>query len=1295
MTDDPRIQELLDELQDSEATPEEVCESCPELLPVVRDRWRRMRRVGAHLDVLFPPADKPIPKRQEGSALPQIPGYAVEAVLGRGGAGIVFRARHLKLNRLVELKMLLSGAYAEPRELARFLREAEAVAGLRHPNIVQVHDMGEHDARPYFTMEYVEGGSLAQKLAGTPLPARPAAQLVATLAGAVHVAHKAGIVHRDLKPGNVLLTADGAAKISDFGLARRMEGDTALTQSGVPVGTPSYMAPEQVRGQTRAIGPAVDVYALGAILYESLTGRPPFKGETPAETFLQVLQQEPVPPTQLNAKIPRDLETVCLKCLQKEPARRYADAAALADDLQRFLDGRPVLARPVGLTERAVKWVRSRPAAALLAMVLLAVSAAAAGTAVWLRQQEADRRAEKEQRQGQAREALETSLRRAGDLMREEQWKEALVVMEDASPHFAEAEAPDLEESFKQAQADCRVADALEKARESYPLMNDTTPNYEQRARKFLKAFEQASLSIGGDAETVAAQIRSSAIREQLVAALDDRAVAASMLGDKPLAERFLMIARLADPGSAWRDRFRDSSIWVSKQLQDLAATAFTSSPPPTEHQLALLSLLLRKRGGWGQCDLFLGEACRRQPRNFWVQREMGNALAGQSRDQEAAGYYRVAVSLRPDNAGACEVLGMCLFRLGRIEDGISAYRKAVQASPDSAPIRARLVEALAQAGYWKEAETECRLALEKDRTNYLAPQRLAETLIRARRFDEALIPARRAAEIAPDVPATHDLLGAIYSESAHYEDAVTAYRTLAALPSAVYTAQLHLARNLAAAGRWEEAVDVLQAGTNRHEVISAYPCELGIILLSHGKPEEAVSAFQEAAERNAADPVIWDGLAGSLLDLGRIAEARAAVESSLKLPVAKDAERRALRRQLDLCDSLAPIEDTLPAILAGKERPDEAPTQRALAEWCLKHKRLTATAADLYASAFAAQPSLADDLEAGNRAHAARAAAMAGCGVGEDATQLDERRRAELRRQALDWLTAEHDAWAERHRIGKPGIRTAAASAARSWLTSKDLACVRDERPLARLPAEEARAWQALWEKVATLAAADPAAKFDQARAHVARTEWEKAARCYAEGMELEATDTSDLWFEYAAAQLLAGDRAGYRRTCAHLLARCQPAGPMRPFLVARACTLAPDSTNDEAQPLRLALKELMRSELEFWSLTERGALQVRAHPPEFAVAYLERSLAADGRPGRAVLNWLWLAIEYQKLGSPVAARQWLAKAANWLEQQGGRMPVNDVFLFMGSDLHNWLEAQVLRKEAEAIIPKRDNGGR
>jgi WD40 repeat protein/serine/threonine protein kinase/tetratricopeptide (TPR) repeat protein len=325
--------------------------------------------------------------------------YQVLGVLGRGGMGIVYKAWQPGVRRLVALKMLRVGEDGEPAQLARLRTEAEAVGRLRHPHIVPIYEVGKHAGRPYLVLEHVAGGSLAQHLAGTPQPARPAAQLVEMLARAVHHAHQCGVVHRDLKPSNILLAfsreppagagpalaggsrLNGAVpKISDFGLAKFQEGAAGLTQTGAVLGTPSYMAPEQARGHGRGAGPAADTYALGAILYECLTGRPPFKAEGVLETLEQVCTQEPVPPRQLNAQVPRDLETVCLKCLQKEPARRYATAEALADDLRRFLDGRPVAARPVGPVARAWRWCRRNPVvAALLAAVAVCLLA---GTAV-------------------------------------------------------------------------------------------------------------------------------------------------------------------------------------------------------------------------------------------------------------------------------------------------------------------------------------------------------------------------------------------------------------------------------------------------------------------------------------------------------------------------------------------------------------------------------------------------------------------------------------------------------------------------------------------------------------------------------------------------------------------------------------------------------------------------------------------------------------------------------------------------------------------------------------------------
>ena len=265
--------------------------------------------------------------------------------------GVVYKARQTKLDRVVALKMILSGGYAGEADLARFRTEAEAIARLQHPNIVQIYEVGEQNGLPFFSLEFCGGGSLEKELDGTPLPPKKAAALVETLARAMQAAHEQGVVHRDLKPANVLLAKDGTPKITDFGLAKKLD-EVGQTASGAVMGTPSYMAPEQASGKSQEIGARTDVYALGAILYECLTGRPPFKAATPLDTIMQVVSDEPVPPRQLQSRTPRDLETICLKCLQKEPRKRYASAKALANDLHRYQAGEPIKARPVGRVER-------------------------------------------------------------------------------------------------------------------------------------------------------------------------------------------------------------------------------------------------------------------------------------------------------------------------------------------------------------------------------------------------------------------------------------------------------------------------------------------------------------------------------------------------------------------------------------------------------------------------------------------------------------------------------------------------------------------------------------------------------------------------------------------------------------------------------------------------------------------------------------------------------------------------------------------------------------------------------
>jgi tetratricopeptide (TPR) repeat protein/tRNA A-37 threonylcarbamoyl transferase component Bud32 len=456
-----RVEQLLEEILVSGRTPEEVCGDCPELLTEVRRRWEKLCAVEAKLDALFPtPGIDPRrhadtrARRHAGTDLPRIPGYEVEALLGRGGMGVVYKARQLRLNRFVALKMLITGACAGPQERARFQREAEAVASLHHANIVSVYDVGEHEGWPYFTMEFVEGGNLARALAATPRPAREAASLLVTLAEAMKAAHKGGIVHRDLKPANILLTKDGTPKIADFGLARRFDRRSTVTSSGTTMGTPSYMAPEQLTSKAGTIGPAADIYSLGALLYDVLTGRPPFRGETASETERQVIADEPVPPARLNPKVPRDLETICLKCLHKDPVRRFADAGELADDLGRFIEGRAIRARRISRVEQAWRWCRRNPAGAALAVTIMGLVALSIGGALWIQRQELERRIEAELRREHARLAIEGALVHQENLRQRGLWEDAKLELVRAETRLEDAGSSDLRTRLEAAQAD-------------------------------------------------------------------------------------------------------------------------------------------------------------------------------------------------------------------------------------------------------------------------------------------------------------------------------------------------------------------------------------------------------------------------------------------------------------------------------------------------------------------------------------------------------------------------------------------------------------------------------------------------------------------------------------------------------------------------------------------------------------------------------------------------------------------------------------------------------------------------
>jgi serine/threonine-protein kinase len=1071
MAGNPQVLGLLEEMLDSGKTPDEVCRDCPELLPELRQRWQEFRRVNAQVEALFPalrtPSDAdavaPVPPA---AGLPQVPGYEVEAVLGRGGMGVVYKARQRALDRPVAVKMLLAGPFAGPLELERFHRETAALACLRHPNIVQVHDAGDVEGRPFFTMEYVEGGSLAQKLAGTPQPARQAAALLATLAEAVHVAHQGGIVHRDLKPANILLTADGTPKITDFGLARRLQGGAGLTQTGVPVGTPSYMAPEQARGQTRAIGPAVDVYALGAILYELLTGRPPFRAETPAETVLQVVSQEPAPPARLNAKVPRDLETVCLKCLHKEPHRRYASAAALADDLKRFGEGRPIRARPLGWGARLWRWGRRNPAAAVLLATALALAGLAVGVGLWLERQRAERREQTARQEERELQAVEAALTQAARFLKQGRWTEARAALE-ATPSLPDTPASaELRERVQRALADVKMVGQLEEIRlrlsETRRTREAVSPE-----RLYAEAFQSYGVSLGMPPASAARLVRDSAIRETLVEFLHEWLYSAS---DASRGDLRALADGADDDG--WRRAYREALIAGDADQLGMLAGA----PEAPTQPAAVLSGLCGKLLGAGKREevrALLHDAQGRHPEDFWINYLLGH-FWDQERPQLAVGYFRAAVALRPTSDQAHAMLGRALLDAGDTAEAVAAFRKAIELNPNSAVGR-DLARALAPKGGLVEARAAWERSLERDPPDHHAWHGYAELCLflgnegayrRARkglldRFGETAdgwIVAERTSLSCMLLPVSGEELRRAV---ALVDLAVAA----GGKPSTSENPYLLFVQGLAEyrQGRYQQAIPLLEASARQLPNRAGPPLVLAMAQFQSGSTKEARKTLAAAVRTYN-----WGES-----------------PSDYQADQAKVWASHVLRREAE--GLMLP---NLPAFLRGHYQPQENDERLALLGTC-QFQDLRAAAAGLYADAFAADPKLADDLTAhcvrrtrGNEApadrievfnsvsrfSAARCAASAGCGLGKDGAKLADGERARWRKQARAWLRTDLAAWGKMLAGDSRVDRDLARTMLTHWQVEPDLAGLREPGALEKLSAEERKECLALWKEVAAV---------------------------------------------------------------------------------------------------------------------------------------------------------------------------------------------------------------------------------
>jgi serine/threonine-protein kinase len=1103
MAHNNRILQLVEEALYSERTPEEVCADSPELLADVRAGLDECRRVELMFEGMFPaaPTERILsPQSQAGAPLPEIPGYEVLAVLGRGGHGIVYRVRHLKLKRLAALKMLLTGQYASPAELARFMREAEAIAALQHPNIVQIYDIGEVDGRPYFTMEFVSGGSLAQKLSGVPQPAQYSASVTENLARAVHTAHVAGIIHRDVKPSNVLLTLDASPKISDFGLARYLEGQSDVTLGPAKVGTPSYMAPEQVAGKPGTVGPLADIYGLGATLYELLTGRPPFRGDTSAETERQLLAQEPVPPSRLNSKVPRDLETICLKCLQKEPARRYESAAALADDLVRYREGRPIRARRIGWAARSWRWSRRKPAAAAVVAMAFVLFGSAVGGGLWAEKQRTARRMDTFRHDAELRNEIGTAVAQAISLRGGFHFNEARALLDEAHDRLGQAGPDDLRRQLDLARADLDLAQLLDNARSGALALSSGTSNIPQAESLYSSAFADAGFGReGDDINAVAARIQQSPLRAEIIAALDDWSSIAPDLGRLTWIQA---VARGADADPA-RNSLRQPELWVHPD--QLIRLAQALKPGELSPQLAVALARRARRGRADAVPLLIATQIR-FPQDFWVYVELVMALCESHRYDEALGYSRAALALRPDTTAAQYNVGAVLEGLGRGDEAVAYFRESLRLDP----------------------------------TNPWAHANLASVLNRQGKVDEALAHFRQAVLIEPKGTVIWFNFGLALRDIGRSDEAIDCFRQIIGLDPKDATAR----------------------------------CQLGATLRDMGRAQEAIDYFEQALR---LDP--------------KLATAQAGLQTSL----------------------------------------------------------------------FAA----------------GRAAILMASGQSAAAEPLTESERAGKRRRALAWLRANLALRAQTISEGRTSWSV------EPWQIDRGLASVRDPQELAKIPDDEREQWRRFWTEVATISTSNP---LEHGRALAASGQWTEAADSYALAFKSRPPNDGHSLFEYAALSLLKGDRSTYTKTCDRMVELFDKSAGVRAYHVARASTLTFATIPDPFPINHIADKELKAAADQYWSMTEQGALAYRAGKFQDAVPFFQRSLAANLKPGVAVVNWLWLALADQGLGKTEDARRWLQKAQTWLDQFHDGMPPN-AETELGLHFHNWLEANVLRREAEALI--------
>jgi serine/threonine-protein kinase len=939
------------------------------------------------------------------------------------------------------------------------------------------------DGRPYYAMRLVKGETLQEAIRRLHAAERPGRdvgeqrlalrQLLSqflAICNAVAYAHSRGVLHRDLKPANAILGRYGETLVLDWGLAkaagtpesqrdtgelplRPAAGEVVATEAGTTLGTPAYMSPEQAEGRWDVVGPASDIYGLGATLYTLLTGQPPVGGSDRGELLRKAARGEWRPPRQVKADVPLPLDAVCRKAMAPDPRQRYATALELAADVEHWLADEPVRAWREPRRVRAGRWVRRHKpqVAALAAAGLVALLLGGAGL-VWL-----ERQAE------QRRRGVEAALDRAAEMQGRAQWAEARAVLTQAEALLSPGGPADLRRRLERARFDLKLVARLDAIQLQRATLVEGRFDTAGADREYAQAFREAELGgLDEDTRVVAARVRTSGARQAVVDALDDWAVS---LRRGPQLDWVLVVARQADP-DPWRNRARDAKAWTSRAALSRLAQQAPAGRVPSRF-VGFLALRLH----WLREDAegLLRSAQRRLPGDFWVNFELGNALYAKKQMAEAIGFYRAALAVRPAAAAVRNNLGVALHDQGKLGEAVAQFRRAISLDPKYPKAHYNLGNGLYGQGQLSEAVAEFRRAISLDPKYALAYNNLGNALRGQGKLDEAVAAYRRAIALDPKNAKAYGNLGIALVAQRKLTGAVAESRRAIALDPKDAQAYFNLGNALREQGKLDKAVAAYRRAIALDGKFAMFHYNLAIALKAQGQLTQAVVEYRRAIQLDPSFAEAHCNLGFALRQLGRVQESLDCYRRGHRLGMRRQGWRYPSGDWVKQAERLAELDKQLPAFLQGKRQPGTTDDCLALAELC-GFKQQYATATRFYADALAGQPERAAALAARHRYNAACFAALAGCGRGEDASQLDDKEKARLRTQALGWLRANLAAWQKLLQKAPDQARSAVRRTMEHWQKDPDLAGVRDKAALAKLPEAERNEWAKFWDGVAAL---------------------------------------------------------------------------------------------------------------------------------------------------------------------------------------------------------------------------------